>query len=49
MRLTELIDGSDALTDLKRGELRGKIKTMPGVNRLLRVTRPGNYVSTRRT
>nr|WP_156371215.1 hypothetical protein [Nocardia arizonensis] len=36
-----MIDGSDALTDFKRGELRGKIKTMPGLNRFLRVTRAG--------
>jgi hypothetical protein len=40
-QLAELIDGSDALSEFKRGELRGKIKTMPGLNRFLRVTPAG--------
>ena len=40
-RLTEMIDGSDALSDLKRGELRGRISTMPGLNRYLRLTPAG--------
>lgn len=34
--LTEMIDGSSARSDLKRGELRGRISTMPGLNRYLR-------------
>lgn len=40
-RLADLIDGSDKLTPTKRAELRGKISTMPGLNRFLRVTPAG--------
>jgi IS4 transposase len=40
-QLTELIEGSDALSDYKRGELRGKIATKPGLNRYLRTTPAG--------
>ena len=40
-RLTELIDGSDALSPTKRAELRGQITTKPGLNRFLRVTPTG--------
>ncbi len=39
--LTEKIDRSDALSKTKRAELRGKISTMPGLNRYLRVTPAG--------
>jgi hypothetical protein len=39
-KLEELIAGSDALTPMKRGELRGRISTKPGLNRFLRLT-PG--------
>jgi hypothetical protein len=39
-QLAELIDGSDELSEMKRGELRGRISTKPGLNRFLRVT-PG--------
>jgi hypothetical protein len=39
-QLEELIAGSDSLPVMKRGELRGKISTKPGLNRYLRVT-PG--------
>jgi transposase len=42
-KLSELIDGSDKLAPLKRAELRGKISTMPGLNRFLRVT-PGGLL-----
>ncbi len=38
--LQELIASSDALSDFKRGELRGKIADKPGLNRYLRTT-PG--------
>jgi hypothetical protein len=41
--LEETIAGSDELTVTKRAELRGKISTMPGLNRLLRVT-PGGLL-----
>jgi hypothetical protein len=41
--LEELIAGSDQLTATKRAELRGKISTMPGPNRFLRVT-PGGLL-----
>jgi hypothetical protein len=41
--LEELIAGSDELTVVKRAELRGKISTMPGLNRFLRVT-PGGLL-----
>ena len=40
-RLTEMIDGTDKLTATKRAELRGRISTMPGLNRFLRVTPQG--------
>jgi len=39
--LGERIEGSDALPATKRAELRGKISTMPGLNRYLRVTPAG--------
>jgi hypothetical protein len=42
-QLEDLIAGSDALTAVKRAELRGKISTMPGLNRFLRVT-PGGLL-----
>ncbi len=41
--LTELIADSDTLTATKRGELRGRISTKPGLNRFLRVT-PGGLL-----
>jgi hypothetical protein len=41
--LEEMIDGSDQLSATKRAELRGKISTMPGPNRFLRVT-PGGLL-----
>src|SRR6266487_404970 len=44
-QLEELIDGSDALAAMKRGELRGKISARPGLNRYLRVT-PGGLLRT---
>jgi transposase len=44
-KLEELIAGSDKLTTTKRAELRGKISTMPGLNRFLRVT-PGGLLRT---
>ncbi|MEO5873892.1 MAG: IS1634 family transposase [Streptosporangiaceae bacterium] len=40
-QLTELIDGTDTLSDFKRGELRGKIADKPGLNRYLRATPAG--------
>lgn len=40
-QLTGMIDGTDQLTTTKRAELRGKISTMPGLNRFLRVTGGG--------
>ena len=40
-KLRELIDGSDALSERKRAELRGVISTKPGLNRYLRVTGGG--------
>jgi hypothetical protein len=40
-QLEELIAGTDALSDFKRGELRGKINGKPGLNRFLRVTAGG--------
>ena len=43
--LEELIAGSDKLSATKRAELRGKISTMPGPNRFLRVT-PGGLLRT---
>jgi hypothetical protein len=42
-QLDELIAGSDTLSAMKRGELRGKISTKPGLNRYLRVT-PGGLL-----
>jgi DDE family transposase len=44
-QLEELIDGSDALPAMQRGELRGKISAKPGLNRYLRVT-PGGLLRT---
>jgi hypothetical protein len=40
-KLTARIDGTDALTAVKRGELAGQISTKPGLNRFLRVTAGG--------
>jgi hypothetical protein len=40
-QLDEIISGTDTLSDYKRGELRGKIATKPGLNRYLRVTAGG--------
>jgi hypothetical protein len=40
-QLAELIDGSDQLSEFKRGELRGKIAAKPGLNRYLRTTPAG--------
>ena len=40
-KLRELIDGSDALSERKRAELRGVISTKLGLNRYLRVTLSG--------
>jgi hypothetical protein len=40
-QLADLIDGSDQLSEFKRGELRGKITTKPGLNRYLRTTPAG--------
>jgi Transposase DDE domain len=45
--LEEMIAGSDQLSAAKRAELRGKISTMPGLNRFLRVT-PGGLLRTDR-
>jgi hypothetical protein len=42
-KLEETIAGSDKLSATKRAELRGKISTMPGLNRFLRVT-PGGLL-----
>ena len=42
-QLEELIAGSDKLPVMKRGELRGRISTKPGLNRYLRVT-PGGLL-----
>jgi hypothetical protein len=42
-QLDELIAGSDRLPVMKRGELRGRISTKPGLNRYLRVT-PGGLL-----
>jgi hypothetical protein len=42
-QLDELIAGSDTLPAMKRGELRGRISTKPGLNRYLRVT-PGGLL-----
>jgi transposase len=43
--LEELIAGSDKLAAAKRAGLRGKISTMPGLSRFLRVT-PGGLLRT---
>jgi Transposase DDE domain len=40
-QLTDLIEGTDQLSDFKRGELRGKIAGKPGLNRYLRTTPAG--------
>ncbi|MEU0521913.1 IS1634 family transposase, partial [Streptosporangium sp. NPDC006007] len=40
-QLTDLIEGTDTLSEFKRGELRGKIATKPGLNRYLRTTPAG--------
>jgi hypothetical protein len=40
-QLTDLIDGSDQLSEFKRGELKGKITAKPGLNRYLRTTPAG--------
>ncbi len=40
-RLGELIKDSDALSEMKRGELAGRICTKPGLNRFLRTTAGG--------
>jgi transposase len=47
-QLEELIAGSDTLPVMKRGELRGKISTKPGLNRYLRVT-PGGLLRVDKT
>ena len=47
-KLEELIAGTDKLTATKRAGLRGKISTMPGLNRFLRVT-PGGLLRTDKT
>nr|BFD89247.1 IS1634 family transposase [Kitasatospora sp. Xyl93]BFD94111.1 IS1634 family transposase [Kitasatospora sp. Xyl93] len=40
-QLTTLIEGTDKLSDFKRGELRGKLADKPGLNRYLRTTPAG--------
>jgi hypothetical protein len=42
-KLEELIAGTDVLSATKRAELRGRISTMPGLNRFLRAT-PGGLL-----
>lgn len=42
-QLTEMISGSDALSATKRAELRGQLRTMPGLARYLRTT-PGGLL-----
>ncbi len=42
-RLSDMTAGSDKLSATKRAELRGRISTMPGLNRFLRVT-PGGLL-----
>jgi hypothetical protein len=42
-KLTTMITGTDTLTVTKRAELRGRISTMPGLNRFLRTT-PGGLL-----
>lgn len=44
-KLEEMIAGTGGLSAAKRAELRGKISTMPGLNRFLRVT-PGGLLRT---
>ena len=43
VQLDELITGTDTVAAMKRGELRGKISTKPGLHRYLRVT-PGGLL-----
>nr|WP_020114926.1 IS1634 family transposase [Streptomyces bottropensis] len=40
-QLTTLIDGTDKLSEFKRGELRGRIADKPGLNRYLRTSPAG--------
>jgi hypothetical protein len=47
-KLEDTIAGSDQLTATKRAELRGRISTMPGLNRFLRVT-PGGLLRVDKT
>jgi IS4 transposase len=47
-KLEELIVGTDKLTATKRAELRGRISTVPGLNRFLRVT-PGGLLRVDKT
>jgi hypothetical protein len=47
-KLQDMITGSDQLPVTKRAELRGKISTMPGLNRFLRVT-PGGLLRVDKT
>ena len=47
-KLEDMIAGSDQLSATKRAELRGKISTMPGLNRFLRVT-PGGLLRADKT
>jgi Transposase DDE domain len=47
-QLDEFIAGSDSLPVMKRGELRGKISTKPGLHRYLRVT-PGGLLRVDKT
>jgi IS4 transposase len=42
-KLTAMITGTDSLSATKRAELRGRISTMPGLNRFLRTT-PGGLL-----
>lgn len=47
-QLTAMIEGTDQQAATKRAELRGKISTMPGLNRFLRVT-PGGLLRVDKT
>jgi len=47
-KLDDTIAGSDKLSATKRAELRGRISTMPGLNRFLRVT-PGGLLRVDKT
>jgi len=47
-KLEETIAGSDKLSATRRAELRGKLSTMPGLNRFLRVT-PGGLLRVDKT